>query len=122
MVNIRGRVLSAALALSLGWAAAAPPVGTAVADDRPRSSRAGPDAASVMPVSDLLARVRQDFGGEAIKVELERDGDDGAGVWVYEAKILTPDGRVLKAVYRARDLALVSWKGRRERRLRSDDD
>ncbi|MGQ7793567.1 PepSY domain-containing protein [Faunimonas sp. B44] len=75
-----------------------------------------------MPVSDLLARVRQDFGGEAIKVELEREDDDGAGVWVYEAKILTPDGRVLKAVYRAGDLALVSWKGRRERRLRSDDD
>ena len=79
------------------------------------------EAGEVMPLDRLLARIRRDVGGRVLKVELERETDDGPG-WLYEAKVLTPEGHVLKLEYDAKTLELLEIKGRHGRRHDDDDD
>ena len=86
------------------------------------SDEAGPPPADVQPLDRLLARLRAEFPGRVLKVELEYEDDDGAG-WIYEIKLLTPQGHVLKLDYDARTLELRELKGRtRERRRGRDHD
>lgn len=61
------------------------------------------------PVESLLAKVRADYPGEILKVER----DDGHGREVYEVKVLTADGRVMKLIYDVRTLELIKAKGKR---------
>jgi uncharacterized membrane protein YkoI len=44
----------------------------------------------IRPLSEILAGLRPELGGEVIKLELERK--DGA--YIYELRVLAPDGRV----------------------------
>jgi uncharacterized membrane protein YkoI len=48
----------------------------------------------VKPLSDIIEKVQKQLGGDVIGVEFERDG----GRYVYEIKIVGPDGR-LREVY-----------------------
>lgn len=75
-----------------------------------------------MPLESLLTHIRQDFGGRILKVELERENHAGGLTWVYEAKVLTPDGRVLKLEYDASNMKLLKLKGRRKQVHEEDDD
>lgn len=80
------------------------------------------EAGEVVPLQRLVTQIRQDFGGRILKVELERESHAGDLKWVYEAKILTPDGRVLKLEYDASNLKLLELKGRHEHHQEEDDD
>ncbi len=75
----------------------------------------------VASLDDLLARVRADFPGRILKVELEDEHERGEEALVYEVKVLTAEGRVLKLEYNARTLDLLKVKGRRFREREHDD-
>lgn len=55
-----------------------------------------------LPLTDILARVRPGLGGEIVGVSFERED----GRWIYEFKVVGPDGR-LKEVYVDAATALV---------------
>lgn len=56
-------------------------------------ARAALQQGAILPIIEILKRVALEVPGEVIEVELERgDQDDGAR-WIYELKIITPDGR-----------------------------
>ena len=80
------------------------------------------EAGDVMPLDRLLTRIRHDVGGRVLKVELERETDHETPGWIYEAKVLTPEGHVLKLEYDAKTLALIEVKGRHGPHQLGDDD
>lgn len=63
-----------------------------------------------MPLHTLLERVAQQYPGQVLEVELERD--DGA--WIYELKLMRRDGILL-------ELDLDARSGTVLRREREDD-
>jgi len=74
-------------------------------DDRARDAvRAG----EIRPLGEILAAVEREFVGEVVKVELDRDD----GRWIYEIRLLTRRGAVLKLVYDARHAVLIGAEGR----------
>ena len=87
------------------------PMGRAEEDhDR---ARAALEAGQVRPLAEILERVRRDYPGEVIDVELEEShgrghrfgravpGDDDGPPIVYEIKVRMADGRIIKACYDA---------------------
>jgi uncharacterized membrane protein YkoI len=65
-------------------------------------------AGEIRPLAEILAAATRDFAGEVVEVELERERD----LWVYELKLLTPQGSVLKLEYDARAATLLRARGR----------
>lgn len=63
------------------------------------------------PLSEILAAISKEFGGQVIDVELERED---SGALVYEIEVLTTDGRVLELEYDGRTGRRIS--------LEQDDD
>jgi uncharacterized membrane protein YkoI len=92
----------------------------AKADDDHHEARQAVAAGDVAPLERLLARIHQDFGGQVLKVELDREDDKSKAAWVYEAKVLTAEGSVLKLDYDAKTLELLKMKGH-YRRNHEDD-
>ncbi len=74
-------------------------------DDARRAVLAG----EILPLSAILAKVAAEFPGELIETELE--GHHGRPV--YEIKLLTPQGKVMKLLYDARDGTRLPGKGGR---------
>ncbi len=64
----------------------------------------------VAPLEKLFERVRAEFPGRIIKLELE-DEDGTVGGWVYEVKILRGDGVVIEVEYDAVDLRVLEAEG-----------
>lgn len=95
---------------------------TARADDHDRGDDAAPRAGEVVPLEKLLARIHEDFNGRILEVEIEQEWRQGGRIWVYEAKLLTPRGHVLKLEYDAKSLQLLELKGRHGRHRRTSDD
>jgi len=110
-------VLLLAAVLALGASLAAPRADDEGDDGFGRAIAAG----EAVPLEKLLAVIRQRFAGRILKVEVERETIDGRRRWVYEAKLLTPGGIVLKLIYDARSLALLKQKGRSGKRGGDDD-
>lgn len=76
-------------------------LGPARADDHPDL-----DPGAVAPVAELLQRVEARHpGARVLKVELERE-EEGEPM-IYEVKVLTPEGVVVKLEFRASDLTLL---------------
>lgn len=77
------------IGIGLGVAAAlfAP---AAQADRDHDRARLAVERGEALPLSDILARVRSDLGGEVIGVSFERKADH----WVYEFRVITPLGRL----------------------------
>ncbi len=74
------------------------------ADDRDHDrARIAREAGEVVPLERLLAEVARTEPGKVIDVDLER----GHGRYVYEVKLLAPDGRRRKILYDARTLERV---------------
>ncbi len=94
------------LALVLGLLAGSP---WAIADEDEEIADKIPATASMR---SLLARVRTAYPGQVLEVELEREEPGDEDVWIYEVKLLTNRGRVLKLEYDAVDLELLKVKGR----------
>lgn len=72
----------------------------------------GADVAAGTQMTKLLQRVHAAFPGRILKVELEQGDDADGGVPVYEVKLLTAGGDVLKLFYDARTLRLERILGR----------
>lgn len=66
----------------------------------------------ILPLKDILARAETAYPGQMVETELEDEG----GRLVYEIKMLTKDGRVMKLHYDARTGELLKAKGRGGRR------
>ncbi|BCU05336.1 hypothetical protein Atep_00130 [Allochromatium tepidum] len=47
----------------------------------------------IRPIAGILRQVGEQVPGEVIGIELERGKRAGRPVWIYEIKILSPDGR-----------------------------
>lgn len=93
-------VLLATLAL-LG-----PPAAAQDRRDHERA-RAALEAGQIRPLSELLAEVERRYRGRVIEAELERDD----GQWLYEFKILPPNGRVFSVELDATTGALLRSRG-----------
>lgn len=81
-------------------------------DDDQDRARAAVQAGEVMPLPALLERVQRSHPGQVLRVELERDD----GRWIYELRLLQPDGRLLKLEVDARSGEVLEAKPQRERR------
>lgn len=53
-------------------------------------ARAALEAGQIRPLTDILTEVERRYRGRVIEADLERDDDQ----WLYELKILPPNGRV----------------------------
>lgn len=66
--------------------------GPAAADSDQDRARAAAQAGEVLPLKTLLTRLDADHPGQVLEVELEQHD----GRWIYEIKLLQPDGRLIK--------------------------
>jgi uncharacterized membrane protein YkoI len=83
----KGRVWLAAAALLLAAAA------SAHCDDIDyREAHRLVQEGRILPLAEILERVQSEVPGQVIEVELELDD----GVYEYELKIISPDGKVLE--------------------------
>jgi len=83
--------------------------------DRARAARL---SGQVAPLSDLLALIEGAYPGQVLKVELEGADDNNKknnagrdGDFVYEIKILTLYGNLVKLKYDAKSLKLLQVEG-----------
>lgn len=109
MTSRKYRVLRRAAAAALVLVVAVAGGGQSRADDHDDHERAREAVRSgeIAPLSEILDQVERDFVGRMLEVELE----DEDGRWVYEIKMLTEDGRVVKLLYDARDKTLIGARG-----------
>ena len=61
----------------------------------------------IRPIAGILHQVGEQVPGEVIGIELEHEKRAGQPVWIYELKILTPDGRRLEVEVDARNGAIL---------------
>lgn len=87
-------------------AAAAAPV-QAREDDHDRALRAV-QAGQVMPLPQVLDRLARTHPGQVLEVELE----EKRGAWLYEIRLLQPDGRRVKLEVDARSGDLLRARER----------
>lgn len=71
-------------------------------------ARAALKAGEVLPLHRVLEQVRREHPGDVLEVELERE----SGRWVYELKLLQPNGALLQLDVDARSGEVIE---RRER-------
>jgi hypothetical protein len=84
-------VLRAGLVLLL-WGGWALPGAWAGEGQDHEQARAAVRAGQVLPLTTLLERLQRAHPGKVLEIELEHDD----GRWVYEVKLLQPDGQLLK--------------------------
>lgn len=94
------------LALAIGMAAALP---AAAGDDDHDRARQAVIEGEVLPLDDVLARLARTHPGQVLETELERDD----GRWIYEIKLLQPDGQLLRLDLDARTGAVLRQKHKR---------
>ncbi|MBO4329416.1 MAG: PepSY domain-containing protein [Rhodocyclaceae bacterium] len=74
-------------------------------DDYLRASEAV-RAGEILPMEQVLARLAKQYPGNVLEVELEDDDDDddnaGGRRWLYEVKLLQPDGQLRKVLIDAK--------------------
>jgi hypothetical protein len=71
-------------------------------------ARAAVQAGQVLPLGAVLERLERSYPGQVLEVELEQD----EGVWIYEVKLLTPSGQLVKLKLDARSATVLSSKSR----------
>ena len=96
-------------------------------DDQERARQAML-AGEVRPLTELLAHVESMYEGDIIEVELESD-DNGAWyetkgepLFLYEIKLLTPQGNLVKLKFDAKNLELLTVDGHDSEKARKNDD
>lgn len=82
--------------------------GPALAGDAHDRARRAVEEGRILPLKDILARAESAYPGRMVEAELEDEG----GVMLYEIKMLTRDGRVMKLHYDAATGELVRAKVR----------
>jgi uncharacterized membrane protein YkoI len=100
-------------AFALAWPLALLMPATSARADRDRSepedhdrARQAVQAGQVLPLRTVLARLEREQAGQVMEVELEHDD----GRWVYEIKLLKPDGRLVKLKLDARTATVLRLK------------
>lgn len=93
----------------------------ALADDDKRGdhddARHAREAAAALPLVQLLPQVEREFGGQVIEVEFEREDGD----YVYEFKLLTPDGYRIEVLLDAATGEVIETEGWDRPSEREDD-
>lgn len=81
------------------------------ADDRRdhERARAAVAAGDILPLARVLDKVSATHPGEVLEVELERED----GLWVYELRLLTPRGELMKLEVDARDARVLRVRPRK---------
>lgn len=82
--------------------------GPGYGDDDHARARAARQAGEIRPLAEVMAAVKRDMAGDVIEVELEREH----GRWIYEVKILTPDGVIRRLDYDALSGQRLPARGR----------
>ena len=83
---------------------------TSVLADRDRDyerARRAVEHGEALPLAEILSRVRADLGGEVVGVSFERKRDR----WVYEFKVVDPDGRLWEVYVDAASAAILRREG-----------
>jgi uncharacterized membrane protein YkoI len=101
-MELRGWLGLLFVALVLACAAA---VGADDHHDRAKKAR---EAGQIVPLQAILDQVQAEFTGSPIEIDLEDDD----GPLIYQIKLLTPAGAIVKLEYDARDGRLLRVKGR----------
>lgn len=98
-----GRHAAWAGALSLGLL-----LGPALAGDKDDHNRvrAAVEAGEILPLPALLEQLQRTHPGQVLELELEKED----GRWIYEVKLLQPDGRLLKLELDARNAQVLKQK------------
>ena len=86
-----------ALAVAAAALSLVPPAWSSGRDDQERARQAV-QSGQVLALGEVLTRLERERPGQVMKVELEQD----RGVWIYEIKLLQPDGRLVKLKLDAR--------------------
>lgn len=66
-------------------------------------ARAALEAGQIRPISEILTKASAEVPGDVVEVELEQE----RGRWIYELKIIAPDGRLLEVEMDASDASLI---------------
>ena len=101
---------AAALCACLAMAPTLPlTISLAMADegDHDRARRAL-EAGEILSLRTIIARVADDYAGQIIEVELERED----GRWIYEIELLRSGGALVKLELDAGDGSLLDIRGR----------
>lgn len=112
-------------AFAFAMLAALPLSAQADSDDQERARKAMLSG-EVRPLTELLAHVESMYEGEIIKVELEEDddgawfGSNGQAMLLYEIKLLTPQGNLVKLEFDAESLELLTVDGHDSDSARKD--
>ena len=85
----------------------AAPVWASDRDDHERAMQAV-QSGQVLPLTTVLERLGREHPGQVLEVELERD----YGQWIYEFKLLSTDGQLLKLKLDAGTAAVLGMKVR----------
>jgi uncharacterized membrane protein YkoI len=124
---LHGRLRRAARAgrrLAPGWTLAAALAllpAAAGADGRGDHERAlsAVRSGEILPLPEILERLRRQHPGQVLELELEdRRGSAGERLWVYEVRLLQPDGKVVKLELDARSAQVLRGPRERQRRER----
>lgn len=101
--------LALAMAAGLAWAGSDEAPGERDHDRALRAVQAG----EVMPLPQLLERLGRSHPGQVMEVELEQE----RGRWIYEIRLLRPDGQLTKLTLDAKtgDLLQIKSRAARER-------
>lgn len=94
------------LPLLLAFAVLAAPATAQERRDHERA-RAALEAGQIRPLSELLTEVERRFRGRVIEAELQLDD----GQWLYDIKILPPNGRLFSIELDAATGALMRSRG-----------
>ena len=94
------------LLIFLGLAITAAPASAQDRRDHERA-RAALEAGEIRPLAELLADVERRYRGRVIEADLDRDD----GQWLYEFKILPPNGRMFVVEVDAATGALLRTRG-----------
>ena len=100
----------------LGFCLGVNAFGATAGDGDHDRARAAVEAGRTRPLAEILETVHRDYPGEVIDVELEDDYHSGRVsnnvIVIYEIKVRTPDGRILKLCYDAQTGILHSVRKR----------
>ena len=94
-------------AVLLACSLLAAPVWASDRDDHERAMQAV-QSGQVLPLTTVLERLGREHPGQVLEVELERD----FGQWIYEIKLLSADGQLLKLKLDAGTAAVLGMKVR----------
>ena len=98
-------VLAALVWLVCSFAAA--PAWSGSRGDHERALQAV-QSGQVLPLTTVLERLGREHPGQVLEVELEQ----GDGLWIYEIKLLTADGQLMKLKLDARTAEVLRMKVR----------